>query len=111
MYLGFVRGEAAIILDHLERTHLERMRGRDSNAPAQRNGDVTLDHYDLDPLLRRKREMMWAWIEWLNKQATLAVQADPTLLDRDALHEAVYRRRYGDEAWDRRAARSAAVVR
>jgi hypothetical protein len=82
--LGWVRSDPKLILDHLE--------GFDS-------GDVTAQHYNTDPELRKKREMMRAWITWLEAQEREAVAADPALLDYEAIGEQVYRIRYGDDAW------------
>ena len=75
-----------MILDHLE--------GYDP-------GDVTAQHYNTNPELAKKRAMMRAWVSWLEAQEAKAVAADPTLLDREAIGEQVYRIRYGDDAWKR----------
>jgi hypothetical protein len=82
--LGWMRSDPKLILDHLE--------GFDS-------GDVTAQHYNADPELRKKREMMSAWVAWLEEQERQAVAADPSLLDYEAIAEQVYRLRYGDDAW------------
>jgi integrase len=82
--LGWARGDAKLILDHME--------GFDP-------GDVTAQHYDADPELVKKRTMMKAWTDWLEARCAEAIAADPTLLDREAVAEQVYRIRYGDEAW------------
>jgi hypothetical protein len=39
---------------------------------------------------------------WLETQARAAIDADHTLLDRDALSQAIYRARYGEDRWLRR---------
>jgi len=94
-YLGFAYGEARIILDHMERMGEEERE-------TKLGGDVTHDSYDLDPLLKRKREMMLAWVAWLDDKAAEAVAADPMLRDRDALRTAVYIARYGEDLWEKR---------
>jgi integrase len=81
--------EAGLILDHSE---------------AKADNDVTAMFYDKDPSIARKREMMWAWVEWLEMWAKKAVEADPRLLDREYLCEAIYRKRYGDEQLEKRIA-------
>jgi hypothetical protein len=45
--------------------------------------------YDSDPSIQRKREMMLAWVEWLEMWAKKAIEADPRLLDREYLCEAI----------------------
>jgi hypothetical protein len=81
--------EAGLILDHSE---------------AKSGDDVTAAFYDRDPSIKRKREMMWAWVRWLEQWAQNAIDADPRLLNREYLCEAIYRKRYGDEQLDRRIA-------
>ena len=90
--LGWGRLDAKLILDHLE--------GHDP-------GDVTAQHYDTDPEIRRKREMMKGWVCLLDKWAAAAIAADETLLDRDAVAELIYRKRYGDKRWKEVAQRCA----
>ena len=62
---------------------------------------MTAQHYNSNPELVKKRAMMRDWVSWLEKQETKAVAADPTLLDREAIGEQVYRISYGDDAWKR----------
>lgn len=81
---GFADGEAKMLLDHLE----------------GEGGDVTRGHYDLDPRLERKVEMMMWWTNWLDEQCAAAVAADPSLLDKEALRQACYIERYGQARWD-----------
>lgn len=82
--LGWQRHDAKLILDHLE--------GHDP-------GDVTAQFYNTDPEILKKREMMRGWIGLLDKWAAEAIKADPDLLDRDKIAEAIYRKRYGDKRW------------
>jgi hypothetical protein len=82
--LGWMDDDPKLILDHLE--------GHDP-------GDVTAQHYNLNPAFTRKRAMMRAWISFLDTCEAEAVAADPTLADPTAQRELIYRRRYGDEAW------------
>ena len=91
--LGFGKSEAKLILDHLE--------GVDSR-------DVTGTFYATDPAIRRKREMLQAWVAWLELWAARAIDADPMLLDREHLIEGIYRRRNGDEKLEKRIAYRAA---
>jgi len=84
--LGWLAADAKLILDHLE--------GFDP-------GDVTAQHYNTNPEIVKKRAMMRDWASWLEQQEAKAVAADPTLLDREAIGEQVYRIRYGDDAWKR----------
>ncbi|MBX9830220.1 MAG: hypothetical protein K2Y27_35145 [Xanthobacteraceae bacterium] len=88
--------EAKLILDHLE----------------GEAGNVTRNHYDLDPRLPRKREIMLWWTGWLEAQCAAAIAADP-LLDIanhperiEDLRQAVYVQRYGEEAWEAKLAKS-----
>ncbi|MGY4177636.1 hypothetical protein ACVIHH_002927 [Bradyrhizobium sp. USDA 4518] len=85
--LGFRRGEASLILDHLE--------GIEPN-------DVTGQFYSSDPQIGRKREMMRAWIDWCDSWAARAIAEDSLLLDRDHILEEIFRKRYGDERLERR---------
>jgi integrase len=85
--LGLDLVEIKMILDHSE------------GAPP---GDVTAGNYALDPLLDRKREIMLAWSTWLEKRAREAIAADPGLLNVEALKNAIYRARYGEERFLRR---------
>jgi integrase len=87
--LGFSKSEAKLILDHLE--------GTDSD-------DVTGQFYSTNPAIARKRQMMSAWCEWLDKWAEVAVKEDPRLLDHDWLCESIYRNRYGEDCLQRRIA-------
>jgi hypothetical protein len=80
--LGFGASEAELIIDHLE--------GVDPK-------DVTGSFYNLDPAIKRKREMLLSWTSWLEEWAARAIDADPLLLDREYLIEGIYRRRNGDE--------------
>jgi hypothetical protein len=81
--------EAGLILDHSE---------------AKEKNDVTAAFYDRDPSIARKREMMHAWLDWLDTWAAKAIEADPLLLDREHLCEGIYRKRYGEQALERRIA-------
>jgi hypothetical protein len=83
-HLGWGQHDSKLILDHLE--------GFDP-------GDVTAQHYNTDPQILKKRQMMKAWTDWLDKLAAEAIAADPLLKDREAMREVIYRRRYGDDAW------------
>lgn len=85
--LGFRPGEAAVILDHMEGVE-----------PA----DVTGSFYSSDPQIARKREMMRAWTSWCDEWAERSIEADPLLLDRAFMLEAIYRKRYGDKRLERR---------
>jgi Arm DNA-binding domain len=87
---GFADGEAKMILDHTEGV----------------GDDVTRGHYDLDPRIERKIEMMTWWVNWLDEQCAAAIAADPMLLDKDALRKACYIERYGQERWDAKIAKS-----
>jgi hypothetical protein len=82
--LGWGQHDSKLILDHLE--------GFDP-------GDVTAQHYNTDPQILKKRQMMKQWTNWLDKLAAEAVATDPTLADREATRQAIYRQRYGDDAW------------
>jgi Arm DNA-binding domain len=84
--LGWLATDAKLILNHLE--------GFDP-------GDVTAQHYNTNPELLKKRRMMREWVTWLEAQEAKAIAAEPTLLDREAVAEQVYRIRYGDDAWKR----------
>jgi integrase len=87
---GFADGEAKLILDHLEGV----------------GDDVTRGHYDLDPRIKRKHELMVWWTSWLEEQCAAAIAADPILSDPEALREACYRTRYGEELWQRKLAKT-----
>ena len=76
--LGWHADDAAIILDHLE--------GFDP-------GNVTAQHYNMDPAMVKKRRMMAQWIEWLEKQEAVAIEADPMLKDRNAIAKLVAAKR------------------
>lgn len=89
--LGFSVEDIKLILDHSE------------GAPS---GDVTAGNYALDPMIAKKREMMGKWIAWLELQIEAAITADPSLRDPDAIGEAIFRARYGDERWEKRVART-----
>jgi integrase len=89
--LGFSVEDIKLILDHSE------------GAPS---GDVTASNYALDPMIAKKREMMVKWIAWLELQVEAAIAADPSLLDAEAVGEAIFRARYGDERWEKRVART-----
>jgi len=89
--LGFSVEDIKLILDHSE------------GAPS---GDVTAANYALDPMIAKKREMMEKWIAWLELQVNAAIALDPSLLDAEAVGEAIFRARYGDERWDKRVART-----
>ena len=82
--LGFSLNDIKLVLDHTE------------GAPA---GDVTAGHYALDPMIAKKRTIMKKWIAWLELQVKAAIAADPSLLDREAVGEAIFRARYGAERW------------
>ncbi|OYX80770.1 MAG: hypothetical protein B7Y77_00115, partial [Bradyrhizobium sp. 35-63-5] len=64
LFGGFTKGQAAMILDHLE----------------GEGDDVTRGHYDLDPRIEEKRAMMLWWTGWLEEQCAAAIAAD-TMLD------------------------------
>jgi hypothetical protein len=66
--------EAGLILNHSE---------------AKADNDVTASFYDSDLSIACKREMMRAWVEWLDKWAVKAIEADPDLLDREKLCKAI----------------------
>jgi len=85
----FADGEAKMILDHTEGV----------------GDDVTRGHYDLDPRMERKVEMMTWWTGWLDEQCNAAIEADPTLKDKEALRQACYIERYGREQWDAKLAK------
>jgi hypothetical protein len=57
---GFTKGQAAMILDHLE--------GEGDN--------VTRGHYDLDPRIEEKRALMVWWTGWLDEPAAAAIAAE-----------------------------------
>ena len=82
--LGWYKDDAKLILDHLE--------GFDP-------GDVTAQFYNMDTAILKKRAMMKGWIGWLEEQAKKAIEADPMLRDREAVAEAVYKKRYGERKW------------
>jgi len=89
--LGFSLADIKLILDHSE------------GAPS---GDVTAGNYALDPMIAKKREIMVKWLGWLELQVEAAIAADPSLLDAEAVGEAIFRARYGDERWEKRVART-----
>ncbi len=89
--LGFSLEDIKLILDHSE-----------GAAP----GDVTAGNYALDPMIARKREIMTKWIASLELQVEAAIIADPSLLNAEAVGEAIFRARYGDDRWEKRVARS-----
>lgn len=82
--LGWHPSDAAMILDHLE--------GFDP-------GDITAGFYNMDPAMAKKRAMMQQWIGWLEEQEAKAIAADPMLLDRAAIAELVYKKRYTKKKW------------
>src|ERR1019366_9274000 len=75
---GVAKGEAKMILDHLEGEGDDAARG----------------HYDLDPRIARKIEMMNWWTGWLDEQCAAAIATDPMLSDMEALRQAIYIERY-----------------
>jgi integrase len=89
--LGFSLEDIKLILDHSE------------GAPT---GDVTAGHYALDPMIAKKRTIMEKWLAWLELQVKEAIAADASLLDREAVGEAIYRARYGAERWEKRVERT-----
>jgi DNA-binding transcriptional MerR regulator len=89
--LGFSVEDIKMILDHSE------------GAPS---GDVTASNYSLDPMIAKKRQMMEKWIAWLELQVKAAIALGPSLLDAEAVGEAIFRARYGDERWEKRVART-----
>jgi integrase len=91
--LGYGKSEAKVILDHLEGVE---------------QSDVTGSFYSSDPAVCRKREMLQAWCAWLEVWAAKAIDADPMLLDRGFMMEAIYRKRNGDAALEKRIAYRAA---
>ena len=70
--LGFRKSEAKVILDHMEGTEPD---------------DVTGKFYSSDPAIRRKREMMTLWVDWLDEWCAKAIAADPMLSDHEAYAE------------------------
>jgi integrase len=92
-YGGFADGEAKLILDHSEGV----------------GDDVTRGHYDLDPRMERKIEMMEWWTNWLDELCAEAIAADPMLLDPEAMKVAIYIERYGQPKWDARVAKARAL--
>jgi hypothetical protein len=90
---GFADGEVKMLLDHLE----------------GEGDDVTRGHYDLDPRLDRKVEMMTWWTGWLDELCAEAIAADPMLSDPEALKVAIYIERYGQPKWDARVAKARAL--
>ena len=89
--LGFSRAtsESKIILDHTEGVEPNNVTGR---------------FYRSDPAIARKREMMQLWVDWLDKWASIAVEDDPRLLDRDWLRAEIFKARNGEERFARRVA-------
>lgn len=85
--LGLDLVEIKMILDHSE------------GAPPN---DVTAGNYALDPLLGRKREILLAWSNWLEKRVREAIAADSGLLDVEALKDTIHLARYGKERSGRR---------
>ncbi|MBB4377222.1 hypothetical protein [Bradyrhizobium sp. SBR1B] len=77
--LCFRPGEGGVILDHLEGTEPD---------------NVTSQFYSSDPQIRRKREMMRAWIDRCEEWAEMALKADPSLADSDGLYRAIRAERY-----------------
>jgi hypothetical protein len=87
--LGFAKSEGKVILDHLE--------GVDAK-------DVTGNFYSSDPQIKRKREMMLLWTQWLDQQAAIAISADRMLLDVNHTREEIYKKRYGEDKLAKRIA-------
>lgn len=56
--------------------------------------------------MERKVEMMTWWTNWLDEQCAAAIAADPSLLDKDALRQACYIERYGQDRWDAKIAKA-----
>jgi integrase len=79
----------------LDLTQIKLILDHSEGAPA---GDVTSSHYELDPLLAMKREIMVAWTRWLEERVKEAIAADPTLLDAEAMQSAIYAARYPKKA-------------
>lgn len=77
--LAFRPGEGGVILDHMEGTEPD---------------NVTSQFYSSDPQVRRKREMMRAWIDRCEEWAEMAVKADPSLKDSDGLYRVIRAERY-----------------
>jgi hypothetical protein len=84
--LGFKKSEGKIILDHMEGVEPD---------------DVTGLYYSTDPAIARKREMMTAWVNFLDRCAAAAIAADPLLLDTQHLQEAVFMQKYCRDNDDR----------
>lgn len=80
----FAKDESKMVLDHLEGV----------------GDDVTRGHYDLDPRIPRKIEMLNWWTGWLDEQCAAAIAADPMLSDMEARRQAIYIERYGADAWE-----------
>jgi hypothetical protein len=57
-------------------------------------------------MIAKKREIMVKWLGWLEAQVEAAIAEDPSLLDAEAVGEAIFRARYGDERWKKRVART-----
>lgn len=91
MHLGWAKGDEKIILDHME---------------GYASDDVTGQHYNSDPRMLKKRQMMAAWIAFLDKCAADAIAADPTLNDIEAVREALYKKRYKEAGWKKAIERS-----
>jgi hypothetical protein len=84
--LGFQKSEGKIILDHMEGVEPD---------------DVTGLYYSSDPAIARKREMMTAWVNFLDRCAAEAIAADPLLLNTEHLQEAVFMQKYCQKNDDR----------
>jgi hypothetical protein len=48
--------------------------------------------------------MMQLWVDWLDKWASIAIEDDPRLLDRDWLRAEIFKARNGEERFARRVA-------
>jgi hypothetical protein len=53
-------------------------------------------------MIAKKRGIMEKWLAWLELQVEAAIAADRSLLDREAVGEAIFRARYGAERWKNR---------
>lgn len=83
-HLGWASGDAKLILDHLE--------GFDG-------GDVTAQHYNTNPDIKKKRGMLIEWLAFLDKCAKEAIAADPELKDAERVGELSYIKRNDEESY------------
>jgi hypothetical protein len=91
---GYGRSDARIILDHSEGVEPD---------------DVTGQFYATNSNIARKRDIMSAWVEHLNRLADEAIQKDPRLLDREWIQREVFLARNGEARLAKRIADRAAI--